>query len=114
LPEAEGTDVPTLFVKCRGCGHEIPTPVAEPKTGADGVMISGLRVRCPDCGRDDQYSTADFHVPPVVQGSASGGRVTAHEDLDSEHKAKEKGEQQKLAGLGIVPPEGRSPHEGEQ
>jgi ribosomal protein S27E len=104
--------VPTLFVKCRACGHEIPTPVAEPKTGESGVMISGLRIRCPDCGHDDQYSTADFHLPSSDQGPPGGGRALAQEDMANEHEAQQKGTQQKYAGLGIVPPEERSPHEG--
>jgi ribosomal protein S27E len=103
--------MPTLFVKCRGCGHEIPTPVAEPKTGADGVLITALRIKCPDCGRDDQYSTADFHTPTVAKGTPGGGQNTAQENRAGEHEAKKKGEQEKLAGYGIVPPEGRSPHE---
>jgi ribosomal protein S27E len=104
--------MPTLFVACRSCGHEIPTPIAEPKTGAREVMITGLRIKCPDCGREDQYSTSDFHNPLGVNDPPGGDRVTAEEDLQSEHAAKRKGEQEKLAGLGIVPPEERSPHEG--
>jgi ribosomal protein S27E len=112
LLEYEEGDVPTLFVKCRSCGHEIPTPVAEPKTGAEGVMITGLRIKCPDCGHDDRYSTADLHVRPTGKSSPAGAPVTSQENLAGEHEAKLKGEQEKLAGLGIVPPEGRSPHEG--
>ena len=104
--------MPTLFVACRSCGREIPTPVAEPKTGAKGVMITSLRIKCPKCGHDDQYSTSDFHAPPSGKDPPAGDLVKAEEDQESEHEAKKKGEQEKLAGLGIVPPEGRSPHEG--
>ena len=112
LREYEEGDVPTLFVKCRACGHEIPTPVAEPKTGAEGVKITGLRIKCPDCGHDARYSTPDFHVLPSGKSPPAGSPVASQGDLAGEHEAKKKAEQEKLAGLGIVPPEGRSPHEG--
>jgi DNA-directed RNA polymerase subunit RPC12/RpoP len=104
--------MPTLFVKCRACGQEFPTPVAEPSTGAAGVMISGLQLRCPKCGHPDQYSTADFHVAPGSGGPPSGGGGTAQENLTSEHEAKVEGAQEKLSGYGVVDPEDRSTHEG--
>jgi hypothetical protein len=104
--------MPTLFVECRACHQEIPTPIAEPNQGPSGVMISSLRVHCPKCGQDGEYSTADFHVPAGTEGPAPGGRVTAHEDLASEHAAQLEGAQEKLAGLGVVQPESRSTHEG--
>jgi DNA-directed RNA polymerase subunit M/transcription elongation factor TFIIS len=103
--------VPTLFVKCRACGRDFPTPIGEPKADSKGVIISGLRLRCPKCGREEQYSTADFHT--LTSPAAPGGRdVATDPDLKTEHEAKETGAQEKLAGYGIVPPEGRSPHEG--
>ena len=105
-------NVPTLFVKCRKCGSEFATPIGEPKTGASGVIISGLQLRCPECGHDDQYSTADFHVPADSKGPPSGGRGSAQEDRSTEHEAKQDAAQEKLAGYGVVSPEGRSPHEG--
>jgi hypothetical protein len=75
-------------------------------------MISGLSVRCPSCGNESPYSTADFHLPTVADPAPIGTAATAQEDLASEHAAKLKGAQEKFAGLGIVPPEERSPHEG--
>ncbi|MGA8536398.1 MAG: hypothetical protein WB789_03270 [Thermoplasmata archaeon] len=105
--------MPTLFVKCRACGQEIPTPVAEPTSGVAGVMISSMRVRCPKCGHDDEYSTADFHQPSGTEGPVTGGRAVAQENLTNEPEATLEGAQEKLAGYGVVPPEGRSPHEGQ-
>ena len=104
--------MPTLFVKCRSCSREIPSPIAESKTGDSGVMISSLRIRCTGCGHEDEYSTADFHLPQVVDGPLSGGRVTAQEDLGAVHEAQLQEAQEKLAGYGVVPAEGRSTHEG--
>jgi DNA-directed RNA polymerase subunit RPC12/RpoP len=104
--------MPTLFVKCSACSAEIPSPVAEPNAGPSGVMISSLRIRCPQCGHEGEYSTADFHMAAGTQGPAAGGRVTAQEDLSTEHAAKLDGAQERLSGYGVVPPEGRSPHEG--
>ena len=83
--------------------------MSEPATGPSGVMISNLRIRCPKCGHDDQYSTADFHVPGNTDGPPSGGGGTATEDLTSEHEAKQDAAQEKFAGYGVVPPEGRPP-----
>lgn len=104
--------MPTLFVKCRACGEEFPTPVAEPNTESAGVMITGLRLRCPKCGHEDRYSTVDFHVPAGTQGPPAGGGAIAQEDLTREHESKKEAAQEKLAGFGVVPPEDRSPHEG--
>jgi DNA-directed RNA polymerase subunit RPC12/RpoP len=104
--------MPTLFVKCRACNQEIPSPVAEPKGDPSGVMISGLKIRCPKCGHEAEYSTADFHLPGGTGGPPSGGQVVGEESLASEHEAKLEGAQEKYAGYGVVPPEGRSPHEG--
>jgi DNA-directed RNA polymerase subunit RPC12/RpoP len=104
--------VPTLFVKCRACGREVPTPVAEPDTGAEGVMITALRIKCPSCGHDDEYSTPDFHIPASEQDPPAGATVRGEEDQDAEREAKQKAAQEKLAGLGILPPQERSPNEG--
>ena len=103
--------MPTLFVKCRSCGNEFPTPIGEPKTGSSGVIITGLRLGCPKCGHEDTYSTADFHVPAETAGAPAGSRDKAEEDLATEHKAKQSGAQEKYAGLGVVKPESRSTHE---
>jgi len=100
--------MPTLFVNCRKCGSEFPTPIGESKPGSSGLIITGLELRCPKCGTADAYSTPDFHLPAGTAGPG-GGRDKAEEDLTSEHNAKEEARQEKYAGLGIVPPEGRSP-----
>jgi rubredoxin len=104
--------VPTLFVKCRTCGHEFPTPIGESATGRSGVIISGLVLRCPKCGADHPYSTSDFHIPSGISGPPSGGRNTAEPDLAGEHEAKQEASQEKLAGYGVVPPEDRAPPKG--
>jgi DNA-directed RNA polymerase subunit RPC12/RpoP len=110
--KGEYRGMPTLFVKCRACGREFPTPVAEPSTGAGGVMITGLELRCPKCGHSDQYSTADFHVLPGSGGPPFGGGGTAQENLTSEHEAKGEVAQEKLAGFGVVNPEDRPTNDG--
>lgn len=103
--------MPTLFVKCRACGREFPTPIGEPDASSKGVIISGLRLRCPNCGREDQYSTADFHTPRGTADPLAEGDVATDPDLATEHEARQDGAQEKFAGYGVVPPEGRSPHE---
>src|ERR1700691_4156072 len=97
--------MPTLCVKCRKCGTEFPTPIGEPKAGASGVIITNLQLRCTKCGTDDQYSTADFHVPAETSGPPAAGRSADDPDLANEHAAKQEAAQEKLAGFGVVPPE---------
>jgi hypothetical protein len=104
--------VPTLFVKCKGCNSEFPTPIGEPKSDETEVIISNLKLRCAKCGHEAEYSTADFHIPANAGGPPAGGGEVAVEDLTTEHNAKEMSSQQKLAGYGVVPPEGR-PARGE-
>lgn len=103
--------MPTLFVKCRACGHDFPTRVGEPETGPSGVIVSGLRLRCPKCGKEDQYSTADFHFPGGTASPPSGARATDESGGAAGHEAKQHAEQEKLAGYGVVPPEDRTTHE---
>jgi hypothetical protein len=103
--------MPTLFVECRACHQEIPTPIAEPQVGPSGVMISSLGVHCPKCGHVGEYSTADFHVPPGVAVPTAEEQASVPEDLAAQHEAKLVGAQEKLAGLGVVQPEARSTHE---
>lgn len=105
--------MPTLFVKCRACGTDFPTRIGEPKTGVPGgVIISGLKLRCPKCGKEDQYSTQDFHVPVDTTGPPGGGRAKAEPNPTSEHEGHEEAAQQKEAGHGVVPPEDRPPGGG--
>ncbi len=103
--------MPTLFVECKKCGTEFTTPMGETNPGSSGVIITGLRLRCQKCGTEDDYSTADFHVPKSVPGSAPGSGDKAEEDLTTERNAKQEAAQEKFAGFGIVPPEGRSPRD---
>ncbi|MGD0250241.1 MAG: hypothetical protein ABSB97_05070 [Thermoplasmata archaeon] len=56
-----------------------------------------------------QLPNADTHVLADEGVTPEGDRTTAEPNLSIEHKAKLQGEQQKLVGLGIVPPEGRPP-----
>ncbi len=109
---ASGETVPTLFVKCRACDHEFPTRIGEPEGGPSGVIISGLKLRCPKCGHEDQYSTHDFRVPSTRKGPAPGGKSEAEPNPAAEHAAKQDEAQEKLEGFSVVKPEGRSPHEG--
>ncbi len=101
--------MPTLFVKCRSCGEEFPTPIGEAETGHSGLIISGLMLRCPKCGHDDRYSTADFHLPVGDAGSPVEGKSTSEPNPTTDHEAVQEAAQEKLAGAGVVPPEGRAP-----
>jgi hypothetical protein len=76
------------------------------------VIISGLQLKCPKCGKTDQFSTADFHVPEVTEAPPSGGRGTAQENLSNEHEATKEAMTDKLGGAGVIQPESRSPREG--
>jgi hypothetical protein len=109
LCAGEGRTMPTLFVKCRACGQEFPTPIGESEPGHSGVIISGLSLRCPKCAAEDQYSTADFHVPVGSKSSPAEDGTPTEPDLASAHHAQQGAAQEKLAGAGVVPPEGRSP-----
>jgi hypothetical protein len=56
--------MPTLFLTCRKCGLEFPTPIAVANEGTQAtVMISGLEHVCPSCGAKDQFFTGDYHLP---------------------------------------------------
>jgi hypothetical protein len=96
--------VPTLFVKCRACGEEFPTPIGEPESGPSGVIISGLSLRCPRCNREDTYSTRDFHIPDVRDGPPEGRKGEAEENLDSEAQARNHVVESRLGGAGVVDP----------
>jgi hypothetical protein len=104
--------MPTLFVQCQGCHLEIPTPLAEPVAGGAPVLVSSMRVRCPTCAHEGEYSTADLHVPTGIDGPPAGNLSMAEENLENEHASKLRGAQEKIVGYGVVPPEGRSTHEG--
>jgi hypothetical protein len=100
--------MPTLFVTCKSCGSEFPTPIGEREVGKSGVIVTDLPLNCPKCSRGNLYSTGDFHIPPGVPNATKGG--TAVEDLTAEHAAKQKGRQERLAGTGVVSPDSTNPH----
>jgi hypothetical protein len=100
---------PTLFVKCRACSTDFPTPIGEPEAGPSGVIISGLSLRCSQCHREDTYTTRDFHVPAISDGPPEGRRDEAEENRKAENQAKKAGIEERLAGAGVVTPEGRAP-----
>lgn len=74
-------------------------------------MIRGLTLRCPKCGREARYSSADFR-PAATTGTPSGGEPSEAEPSPAaEQKAQEAEAQERFEGFGVVPPEDRSPHE---
>jgi len=106
-PRPSGGDpVPTLFVKCKSCGTEFPSPIGATGTGDRGLIISGLELHCPACKAAAQYSTAEFHIPAATEASPAGDRSVAVEDIHHEHVAKEEAVQAKLVGLGVVASDG--------
>ena len=100
--------MPTLFVSCKECQTEFPTPIGGRETGKSGVIISSLRLRCPKCGRESEYSTPDFHI--TAGTPAQGG--TAEADPSASHAAHEQVERQKVAAFGVVDAGGGTPHQG--
>jgi hypothetical protein len=55
--------MPTLFVQCVTCRTDFPTPIAVPPATDEGVLVSGLALKCPRCGAEHRYYTKDFRVP---------------------------------------------------
>jgi hypothetical protein len=100
--------MPTLFVACKSCGSEFPTPIGEREVGKSGVIITDLPLKCSKCARESLYSTGDFHIPAAVANAPKGG--TAVENLTAEHEAKQQARQERLAGTGVVSPDGPNPH----
>jgi hypothetical protein len=95
--------MPTLFLKCRSCGEEFPTPIALTDAGRQGmILITGMNHRCPKCGVEDQFSTADYFVPkkaPELDGKESPATIDGDEQADE--KAELESEATRLAGLGV-------------
>jgi hypothetical protein len=85
--------MPTLFLKCRKCGAEFPTPIALTEEGHRGsFMISGMSHTCPACGVVDEFYTADYFVhAQEAEDAAKGGvavmsgdqAIVAKTELDS-------------------------------
>jgi hypothetical protein len=99
--------VPTLYVKCTACQTDFPTPLGEIQSGEAGVIISSMRLRCPKCHREGEYSTKDFHGPQ----DSPGAEPAPVPDPGRDHEAHRTEQQQKLAGYGVVPPEDGTPHQ---
>ncbi|MGI0129061.1 MAG: hypothetical protein ACREDE_09585 [Thermoplasmata archaeon] len=96
--------MPTLFVRCKSCGTEFPTPIGEPEKGRSGAIITGLSLHCPHCRREDVYSTADFHLPRIVDGPPEGRGAEAEENLSTEAEAKRRAKLANISGAGVVDP----------
>jgi DNA-directed RNA polymerase subunit RPC12/RpoP len=101
--------LPTLYLTCRKCGKEFPTPIGVSGTGLTGVIISGMIHRCPHCGHDDQYNTQDYHIPEGLPDPAVEETKPLTPDSKGEVKAKKDAAAEKLVGYGVVPPEERKP-----
>jgi len=101
--------VPTLFVKCEACGGEFPTPIGQPEGAATGIIISGLRLRCPKCGQERAYDTSDFHFPRVKGGPPPGNQAEAEENIQGEDRAMAEEPATRLAGAVVPNPEARPP-----
>jgi DNA-directed RNA polymerase subunit M/transcription elongation factor TFIIS len=101
--------MPTLFVRCEACRAEFPTPIGEPEGGPSGVIISGLKLRCPKCGQERAYDTPDFYVPTVHDAPPSGRRDEAEENLEGEAEAQRQNAADRVTGAVVTNPEGRPP-----
>jgi hypothetical protein len=104
-----GAAMPTLFVACEACHAEFPTPIGESKPGSGGLIISGLKLRCPKCGQERAYDTPDFHVPRISDGPPSGGKAAASENLENEQATAESEPANQVIGAVVPNPEGRPP-----
>jgi hypothetical protein len=101
--------MPTLFVRCDACHQEFPTPIGESKPGSSGLIISGLKLRCPKCGQERAYDTPDFHVPNGSDPPSRGDKGTAVENLENEHGTAEALPATRLIGEDVPNPQGRPP-----
>jgi DNA-directed RNA polymerase subunit RPC12/RpoP len=102
--------MPTLFLKCRHCGEEFPSPIAVTEAGLHDVMITGMTQACPHCGQADQYNTQDFHVPSELVDQVSPPTSPLKTDPAGVASAQTSAVAGKLAGYSVVTtPEGRKP-----
>lgn len=102
--------MPTLYLKCRSCQKEFPTPIAVTEAGLHDVLITGMTHVCPHCAHADQYFTQDYHVPIELVDQLQAPA----EPLSADHAAavdtQTKATVSKLAGYSVVTtPEGRKP-----
>ena len=63
-----------LFVKCRGCGHEVATGIRRTERGLREEPPGERTIPCPRCGRREAYGDAEFYHRTV---EASRRRVDA-------------------------------------
>jgi hypothetical protein len=57
--------MPTLFLNCRECHREFPTPIGVAEDAMGGFIISGMTHHCPFCRAESEYVTQDYHMPVV-------------------------------------------------
>jgi DNA-directed RNA polymerase subunit RPC12/RpoP len=113
--------MPTLFLKCRSCGKEFPTPigVTDPKLQGS-LIISGLKHRCPHCNAEDRYSTLDYFIHKTEAGAAAdGSAATIGGDQEQNEKTQTGTQTGRLAGYAVegappskteaAPPAGSNP-----
>ena len=116
--------MPTLFLKCRKCGVEFPTPIGVTDAGLQGsIIISGLTHRCPNCGVEDQYYTTDYFVhKKEAEAAGAGSTATISGDKEADEKTQRESQADRLAGFAVEgeprsktdgpPPAGDSPPGG--
>jgi hypothetical protein len=102
--------MPTLFLRCRSCDAEFPTPIAVTEEGLGGVMITGMLHRCPSCGEENDYSTHDYFIPTSAS-SANSADATVGGDNAANEETERNAEVDRLSGFGVErdPPSGRRP-----
>jgi hypothetical protein len=102
--------MPTLYVKCRQCQKEFPTPIAVTEGGLHDVLITGHTHVCPECGHADQYFTQDYHVPSELVDQLKAPASPLNEDQAAAAATQTEVTASKLAGYSVVvSPEGRKP-----
>jgi|GEM_PF-4773970 hypothetical protein len=101
--------MPTLFVKCEACQIEFPTPIGEANPGHSGLIVSGLVLKCPKCGQQRAYDTADFHAPQVSGAPSTSGKGRAVENLENEQTTAGTEPANRMIGAAVPNPEARPP-----
>jgi hypothetical protein len=103
--------MPTLFLSCKHCHAEFPTPIAVTEAGLGDVLITGLQHTCPHCGATESYYTQDYHVPTELLGQE--GEEIHPPSPDEVDAMRTEMTAEKLSGFGVVPdPEAHKPSAG--
>ena len=89
--------MPSLFLKCRACGKGFPSRIGVTEEAIHGVSMNGLTHRCPQCGQEDQYFTADYFVPKATEDAAGAEPESAAES----HESSAQVQARKLSGYGV-------------